>query len=62
MNLQGVLFVYYSMIRPLGFDPGRISASLLCLELQCGRNVGQRASDLPRPRAASRLGGSETRI
>jgi len=36
--------------------------SLECLEVQCPQNLGRPANVLPRPRAASRLGSSRTRI
>jgi len=43
-----------------GIDPGRSRVSLECLGVQCPYNLGHPSNVLPRPRAAMRLGGSET--
>ena len=47
---------------PSGIDPGAGSRSLECLAVQCSGNLGHLANVVPRPRAALRLAGSETRI
>jgi len=47
---------------PSGTDQGSGSRSLKCLAVQCPWNVGHLANVVPRPRAALRLAGFETRI
>jgi len=47
---------------PSGLDPGAGSRSSKCLAVQCSGNLGHLANVVPRPRAALRLAGSETRI
>jgi len=43
-------------------DPGAGFRSLVCLAVQCPQNLGHLANVVPRPRAALRLAGFETRI